>query len=309
MSAKESFLIETAKIVGASSAGCWSQVHTFFPEDVEKKEKRGGLLAVLVIKEVSEGVEAVAVGREILGRLHEEYYGNLEGSAFEGLGKAVEKVCRESKNLEITAVSVLGDVLYLAVCGQGKVVLIREKKTGLVLAGEEGALVKTASGYIQNNDFFLIGSKAFFKTVAEGVLRAVLESGSPNEAVEILAPIILGRDDLPDAAAVLSQFKKEEKPAIEPMAETETVPTEIVKETVIRTETKTSFIKNIFAKIKFPPAKKLFVRRPPEGRRKKLYLVAAFVLAAVLIGSLIIGLKNGSKNKENGFVNPSSESR
>lgn len=309
MSAKESFLIETAKIVGASSSDCWSQVHTFFPEDAEKKEKRGGLLAVLVIKEVSEGVEAVAVGREILGRLHEEYYGSLEGSAFEGLGKAVEKVCRENRNLEITAVSVLGDVLYLAVCGQGRVILIREKKTGLVLSGEEGALVKTASGYIRDNDFFLIGSKAFFETVAEGVLRAVLESGSPNEAVEILAPIILGREDLPDAAAVLSQFKKEEGPAIEPMAETETSFSATVKETVVPTEVKTSFLKNFFSKIKLPPAKKFFVRRPPGNRRKKLYLVAVFVLATALIASLIYGLKSNSQNEKSGLLNPSGETR
>lgn len=309
MSAKESFLIETAKIVGASSSGCWSQVHTFFPEESEKKEKRGGLLAVLVIKEVSEGVEAVAVGREILGRLHEEYYGSLEGSAFERLGKAVEKVCRESQNLEITAASVLGDVLYLAVCGQGRAILIREKKTGPVLAGEGGALVKTASGYIRDNDFFLIGSKAFFETVAEGVLRAVLESGSPNEAVEILAPIILGREDLPDAAAVLSQFKKEEKPAIEPMAETETSFSETVKETVAPTEVKTSFLKNFFSKIKLPPAKKFFVRRQPADRKKRFYLIMVLFLAAVLITSLIIGLKSGSKNGKSGFVNPSGETR
>ena len=70
------YTVETAKIVGSPADGFWSQIHTFFPQDDLKKEKRGILLAVLVVSGVEEGIEAVAQGREILGRLHEEYYGD-----------------------------------------------------------------------------------------------------------------------------------------------------------------------------------------------------------------------------------------
>ena len=95
-------LLETAKIVGTATESSWSQVHTFFPADIEKQERRGRLLAVLSLRGLKEGLEAVAAGREIIARLHEEYYGNLTGSAFSRLKTAVKKVAAEIGKRAVT---------------------------------------------------------------------------------------------------------------------------------------------------------------------------------------------------------------
>lgn len=108
---KSIFACQIAKVVGTPTNGFWSQVHTFSPEDPVKKEKRGDLLAVLVLSGVPEGIEAVAAGREVLARLHEEYYGHLEGSPFERLKESLAKISQESPEAEIVAAVVFGPAL------------------------------------------------------------------------------------------------------------------------------------------------------------------------------------------------------
>lgn len=206
------FLLETAKVVGTATEKSWSQVHLFSPADEKKQKQRGELLAVLSLKGLGEGVEAVAAGREIISRLHEEYYGNLEGKALGRLGTAVKRVFTEAAaeaEIEIVAAAVMEGVLYLAIAGKGQVVLQRDSKMGVLLQGNEG--VTTASGYLEGGDLFLLGTAGFFQAVAVGVLKAALATGSPAEATEAVAPIIHGRPESGTVAAVVSKVKEEEK--------------------------------------------------------------------------------------------------
>ncbi len=275
---KSNFAFQIAKVVGTPADGFWSQVHTFTPEDKEKKEKRGDLLAVLVITGLPQGVEAVAAGREVLGRLHEEYYGNLSGSAFERLRLAVQKVAEENENLEIAALSLVGGVLYLAVKGWGRIFLKREAKAGVVLKGE-GDLV-TGSGLVAENDLLVIGSAHFFKVVGDGVLKASLESGSPDEAVETLAPIVLGRNDMAAAAAILALAKKEEELPLRPVMAEEGSPVEEIKEE--KKLPRFSFLKG---------RRPIFIRSEAKEKRKRLYFVISLILLAFLGSSLLLGIK------------------
>lgn len=287
------FAVETAKIVGTPADGCWSQIHTFIPEDVEKKKKRGELFAVLVISGVSEGIGAVTVGREILGRFHEEYYGNLQGSAFERLGLAVKKVCEENEELELVAACLVDHVLNIAICGNGKVLLKREEKIGLVLGGKGD--FQTASGILKENDLVLIGSGRFFKVVAEGILRAALEAGSPTEAVEVIAPIILGREDMADAVAVLVLAKtKEVAPGIPVVTTVEEMPADEKKEKSVanapKDEKSINFLGKFIGFLKFSPANLVFVRKQNFSKRKNLFPV--FFLSFVLLAAgLVFGLR------------------
>ena len=89
------FLFKSAKVVGTGTKDAWSQVHLFSPDDKKQRRQRGELLAVVCLSGLAEGIEAVASGPEMISRLHEEYYGNLEGGALERLGQAVEKVVAE----------------------------------------------------------------------------------------------------------------------------------------------------------------------------------------------------------------------
>ncbi len=290
------FTIETSKIVGTPGEGFWSQVHTFFPQDRIKKEKRGDLLAVLVVSGAEEGIGAVALGREILGRLHEEYYGGLDGSAFEKLGEAVGKVCLENKGLQIVAASLFGRVLYLAIYGQGKVVLKRGEKLGVVLQGSEQGL-QTGSGILEAGDLILLGSEHFFQVVGFGVMKAALENNSLEEAVESLAPIVLGRNNMADAAVILASVKEELQFSIA------SVPQFEEKKPTLEVKNKPAgFLAKILSKVKLPVRKSFFVRRTEAEKRKKIFFGAALVLLVLLITSLGFGLKRKSAEEKQNKV-------
>lgn len=309
------FVFEVAKVVGTPSDGLWSQVHTFFPEKGEKKEKRGDLLAVLVLSGVPEGVEAIAAGREVLARLHEEYYGNLQENPFERLKAAVAKVGEENGNLEIVAAVLFGPALYLAILGEGQVVLKRGEKLGRLLRGKEGLEVEAASGYLQENDLLVLGSNHFFKVVGEGVLKAGLQAGSPNEAVETLAPVVLGRKEMAAAAAILALAKKATPWEIGPVAAAEDsfslppIPEKksfsfkaclrklkrlrLRRKRLVSDEKKESF-KSRTGWLKKP----IFVRPRSAQKKKRFYFFLVLSLLVLLGASLVLGVREKAAERK-----------
>jgi len=279
---KVNFALQSAKIVGTPSNFCWSQTHSFFPQESQKKEKRGDLLAVLVIQGLREGIEAVAAGREVLGRLHEEYYGNLEGSAFDRLGGAVKKVCQEQEGVDVVAAALIGEVIYLAIFGKGKILLKREGRLGVVLSGD-GDLVM-ASGFIKDNDLAILGSEKFFEATGGEVLKSALESSELDQAVELLAPAILGQAERADAVAILGLFKKnqeeiqlEEIPSPEPEIQ----------------EEKTKI---------FSFKRRIFVRKKDFAPKKRLYFILSLFLLVALGLSFVFGIRKSYETKKKAEV-------
>jgi len=216
----KNFVIKSAKIVGTASQNAWSQIHLFSPNEAKKIKHRGQLLAVLSLSGLNKKVEATAVGREIISRLHEEYYGNLEDKAFKRLRRAVIKVCQEANDetqVEIIAAAVLGPVVYLVVFGQGQVALHRQDQTGLILKGGDQAAI--TSGYLQAGDLYLLGTANFFSSIAAEALKAALASGSPTEAAETLAPIVHGQTNSSTTTALL--FKTINQPTPPPTTDSQ----------------------------------------------------------------------------------------
>lgn len=201
--------LETTKVVGTSTPDSWSQTHYFVPEDKEKKKTRGELLAVLAVEGLGDGIEAVAFGREVINRLHEEYYGKPEEAVPEGLKGALEKIGHEfgaKVRVEITAAVFVEDRLYVGTVGNGRVLFVRDGQIGEILRG--GSQVMTASGYLAAGDQFLIGTEDFFRLTADGVLRAALFANSPEETGETLAAVVHGQVESGAAAALVARVKE-----------------------------------------------------------------------------------------------------
>ncbi len=200
------FLLEIAKIMGTATGQAWSQIHTFSPTEKEKLVKRGQFLAVISLSELAEEVEVVAAGKEMISRLHEEYYGHLEEKAINQLKKALEQVLKETKNeatVEIEAAALVGETIYFAIAGKGNVLIQREGKMATLLSGE-GEEVEVASGRAASGDIFLLGSEKFFSVLDEGAIKAALLVDSAKEAAESLMPMVHGqKEDGMAAAAVL----------------------------------------------------------------------------------------------------------
>ena len=97
------------KIVGRVSGRRWAQVHDF------THETRGRLVvaASLGAKEEKIEVEMVEMGRELLARVHELYFGSLEEDAMVSLKLVVEAIETEFEGVEMVVLVVVGEVLYV----------------------------------------------------------------------------------------------------------------------------------------------------------------------------------------------------
>jgi len=314
----EKIKIELAKIMGTPCANLWSQVHTFIPEDPQKLSQRGKLLAVIGLKSQGSEVEIIAQGREILARFHEEYFGNLEGGILERLKTSLEKIRSEWPQTAITAGVIFSqkdlNVIYLGILGEGKAVIKRGNLLTNLLEGTTGGEIETGSGLVEAGDVILLGSNVFFEIVSEGVLRASLNLGNPQEMIESLAPIVLARSDLGQAAAVVCLLEKEESLEEIPTFVPEGLPE---KETVTSQKsnlkdlflTKLRTVKTIFTKVPRPKIrlrlpkfreKPFYVRREKLNKKNnKVVFSIILILAFLLLGSIFLGMfKKKNQEKE-----------
>jgi hypothetical protein len=307
------FSFEVAKIVGVSSRTSWSQVHTFFPKDQKKLEERGQLLALISLKrsELEAKEEIVSFGREAIARLHEEYFGNLEGEILERLKKAVAQVAEEAGDgleVEIVAAAVKEETAYLAVFSQGRVILKRDNSVAAICRGSEDD-IKTASGHLEDQDLLFLGTSPFFEILAEGVLKAALLTDSVQEVMEVLTPMVYGKPGFESAAALVTKIKSEGISVIadQPLPAGE----ETIKESGEKRKRRTRrwsglgkrfFLVSFFRKATALMGKKsdrsgisLGRLRPPGSRKKSpLALILAIAFSFLLIASLFWGFRQRS---------------
>jgi len=208
--------IESAKVTAAPGASGWAQVHEFIPEDAERKSARGQLIAVIATDKVEEGIGTITSGREIISRLHEEYYGPTEGKPFDLLRNSMQKVAdgfgEGWGNVEIAACVFVGGVIYSAASGGAEVLICRDGALATILASDGDVI--TASGYPKVGDFMLLATKTFIQRIPIGVIKTVLSGGSPGEAAETLNPLIHVEGVNGNLGAVVMKFNNEDAPPI-----------------------------------------------------------------------------------------------
>jgi len=201
------FVLDFAKIVGTPTENNGAWVHIFPPQklevgqlDSEKLAKRGQLFAVVGLKNFTGSGEMMILGKEIISRLQEEYYGDLTASAFDQLKKAVKKVADEAQegetfSLEIGAAAIVGGVLYSVLENSGKLLVNRgNEKAELLKPGE------AVSGFLQIGDTFLLATDDFFRLVPPEKIETTFQATSCQEAFETLAPLV---HEQPNAVAAI----------------------------------------------------------------------------------------------------------
>lgn len=295
------FSLTSAKLTGNPGISGWAQVHEFIPGEPEKLAARGHIIAVVATGRHEEGVDAVSAGRELLSRLHEEYFGR-EGSAFAILEAAVKKVSEEFREswgeVEITAVTLIGDVVYSVAAGGAEVHIFRNGILAKILESTPGEVV-SASGYPQEGDILILGTKLFFETSPVGVLKAAIEGKDPESAIEALAPSVHAKEDTGGLGAAVISFQKEEE-ATAPIKEAQEL-TPSKKGPEILGKTLEAFLG--FAS-KILPEKKIYVRGM-EGaeeevpQKRKVTLTVGAILLVLLVVSIGFGIsaKNAREEK------------
>ena len=299
--------ITSAKLVGNPGPTGWVQVHDFIPEDEEKIRLRGHLYGVIFVRLNALDTNSISLGREILTRLHEEYFGRLEISAFESLKSAIGKVTGEfSKTLgvqtvEIAAAAYVGEVLYTAVEGQTQAVLFRNNILANILVGKDEK-VASASGYPMEKDIFLLGTKSFFDIFNEQAIKSSLSGEDITKVGEAFASSIHSANNSNEIGAVVISFKSKDVVNL-PQVNQETP--EVEKEKPVLN--KFSFLKTkifgITSKLLTNlPARRIYVKKEEESsqetRSKKTTFSVGAVLLFLLVVSIIFGIKQNRTRTE-----------
>lgn len=303
---------ESAKLTGTPGASGWAQVHEFTPDDPQKLAARGHLFAVVAtarVENASAPIDTISTGRELIARLHEEYFGNLEAKPFNALTNAIEKTTKEFGetwgNIEIVASAIVEGVVYSVASGGGRVIICRGGALGTILGGSE--MVTSASGFPQAGDTLLMASKIFFENISQGVIKAALTSENPQSAIDSFAPTVHGTGDLGSLGAVVIRFAEKEVFVSNPAQVPE------VKPNLMRFESfdlKNKVLGLAKALVNLIPRKNVYVKTAIEedavSQNKKLTFSVALILLIILAVSIGFGVRqkrvNDVRNKYQGIL-------
>lgn len=295
------FTVVSAKLTGSPGTSGWVQVHEFAPSDPEKLASRGHLFAVVATGRHEDGVDAVSAGRELLSRLHEEYFGSGEGSAFAILEAAVKKVSEEFRStwgeVEIAAVSLVGGVVYSVVGGGAQVAIFRNGILAKILESKREEVI-SASGYPKEGDVLILGTKFFFGVFSSGVIKAAIEGKEPGSAVESLAPVVHSRDDTGSLGAAILSFKEEAGAAQGEVASPPSEPSELPASGGDKISSSigkvVAFVKGYIARVF--PERKIYVKGVEEAeeevpQKRKLLSSVGIILLVLLVVSIGFGIR------------------
>ena len=303
-----SLTINSSKLTGTPGEAGWCQIHEFTPEEGDKLRLRGHLIAVFATSALNTGndpnLNEVVVGRECITRLHEEYFGNLEKSAFNALKDSLEKVFTEFKDslgpLEIIAGAVLDDIIYTAAVYGGQVAIYRNGMFAKIIESKNVEVI-TASGYPQTGDVLILGTSGFFKEIAYGSLKASLEKGNSAAAAEFLAPQIHASNLSGRIGAVIVKFEEKEKS----LSFEKVLGGETKEETIIPKEKYISRFRSLGNSIGSLlekqlhnlPARKIYVKASKEETQLKSNKKVTFTVGIILLLLLFVSIGFGVKQK------------
>ncbi len=211
------FQTEVKQVLGTPGQKAWSQVHHFLPDKKDKFLKRGELILLVSLGEISDSQPTAAVGREIISRFHEEYYGNLEKKPMAALEEAAKKVAQEKsqyfdrpQEISFVCLVIWKNIAYLLVYHQGKILLRREKETVQILDGLDKNPA-SASGFIKTDDIYVLGTTDFFSKLPSAIIDSGLSEGDLEKIIEIWAPVVHAREDQGRLGAVIIKIGNQQK--------------------------------------------------------------------------------------------------
>ncbi len=86
---------------------------------------------------------------------------------------------------------VVKNVTYFITKGDGEIYISRAGKTAKLIEGDS-----SASGYIEDNDYFVLTNKSFTAVVNDVRLKTLLKDNTPQENIEILTPELKATNDV-----------------------------------------------------------------------------------------------------------------
>ena len=205
--------IKTGKIVGVTGPKWWGQVHDFTA--VNEVEKGRLVAAVSVSASQNEEIRGmIELGREVLSRLQERYFGAVGKGAFAAMKGMLTGLREEFGEGVAIAVGVfVGEYVYLGVVGEAGVWMKKKEGEGWIVKPEdrgEGE-ARVFSGRTTAGMSLVLGNRGFWKKIPVGTVRAAVTNFQGMEQeVESLA--VMGESDGEEGkVAVIIKAGEEER--------------------------------------------------------------------------------------------------
>lgn len=187
-----------AKLVATPTETSWSQVYN-----------AGNLFACVSITvegESDESASLASTGKKLLDNLQAEFF-VLEEKSLLSITEVIQKCLHEVPDYLSVAMTVgffKESILYIFVVGQGRVMMKRQGKVGILLENKTPQHdILTASGYLHNEDTLILETKPFAEDINDETLVTALELSIPNDIAEALSPQLHAKEDGGQAAIIV----------------------------------------------------------------------------------------------------------
>lgn len=276
-----------SKIVSTPTLNAWSQAYN-----------AGKLFAVLSLEktqQLNESIESLNIlGKDLLERLEQEFF-VIEEKNLESIKKAISVTfAQEIKGVTISfaAGAFVNNILYLFGLGNAKVFIKRGGNLGLLLVSENvtSKNISSSSGFLKEGDLIVLATDAFSKVIAQDDLNSSLNDTEPSEIAESLAPKIHKAENGRISAIVIKYGKSQADPPDTQGDLDESLRAgEIIDEETIHASLFKKYLSLLKSKLKKPD-----LRIQPT---KKLFLIAAIIIAVILIFSVSLAIKEQNNAK------------
>ncbi|HEX7041706.1 MAG TPA: hypothetical protein VF189_00510 [Patescibacteria group bacterium] len=199
--------LTVSKIVSTSTPLAWSQAY-----------HAGGFTTVLSIAQreddVVEEKKLQEIGKNLLDTLIAEYF-TLVTKNLDTVKSAVEaSVAKLPENIILSMVvgASVKNVLYIVIVNQGKAILKRKEKSGVLLELSNTNNTKQTecvSGYLDHNDIVILETQAFDDILPQSDLVPLIDHQHPADLAEIISPKIHEAQN-GGASAIIFAYEEEE---------------------------------------------------------------------------------------------------
>ncbi len=282
-----------AKLVATPTDTAWSQAYN-----------AGNLFACLSLslQEASDEVSLQAVGKDILNLLESEFF-TLEEKNTATIKEAITASLTKlpsAVTANLTLAHYKDNTLTVFIVGQGKVVMKRGEKIGVLLEKHTPSdqTVTSASGILSNADTVVLQTGAFAEGLPEQTVSGALELALPNDIVEALSPPMHEQDNGAQAAIVVSYHGTAPHVITEEVIETEEPTIASLYEQEATATEDDSAEKETGRKLPsfhFPKLPSLNVKL---NHRKKLYLTIAVILLFLLAASIFFAVQKQNADQQ-----------
>lgn len=304
--------LEFMKIVSTPSLSSWSQAYN-----------AGNIIALLSLTqdvinnnetiELEENLSLSAVGKELLNTLEAEYF-TLETKNLISIKQAVtttvEKVPNQIK-VSLSIAVIIENILYLFCHNEGRIILKRKDKLGILLEQKSNLGITSASGYIEHNDIVILETQEFAGLISDKFLLPCLSLDQFPSMAETISTIIHNKQD--GALAAIGFLYKEETDKLVTEEDLDkTYDAENFEEILVKKEDldsnndfndddlnrtdkilEESASKDGIAEKEVEPATK----HRSIVHRKKLFVTIAIIVALAFIGSIFFAFNKRTEQK------------